>query len=138
MRFRDTRLYKLLKTGSYTIDKILEYTPTPVKGVAGDLYDTTKSVAKNTADVSKQIRGPLEDAGYRLGSIVGDMFGKLSTDNSKYEHDYGDILKLINDKEEIALLRREAERLRRLARIEQRKRESIREMTTKALKSPFI
>lgn len=135
MRFNTPYLFRWLKTGSYIGEQISEHTPAPIKGLLGDAYDATKGVAQKTMDVSKSIQGPIEDAGYRLGGVIGDMFGKATGGS---EHDYADILQIIKDQEETALLQREAERLRRLARIQARKREHIREMTTKALKSPFI
>ena len=135
MRFKTPCLYRWLKTGSYIGEQISEHTPAPVKGIIGDAYNAAKGLAQTTVDVSQKIQGPIEDAGYRLGGVLGDMFGKATSGS---DHDYADILQVIKDQEEMALLQREAERLRRLARIQARKRERIREMTTKALKSPFI
>lgn len=135
MKFKTPCMLRWLKTGSYIGEVISDNAPKPITGLTGDAYKATKGVLEGTVDTSKKIQGTLEDAGYRLGSVLGDMFGKA---NSGSEHAYADILQIIKDQEETALLQREAERLRRLARIQARKREHIREMTTKALRSPFI
>lgn len=76
------------------------------------------------------------DAGYRLGKTFGDLFGKLNTKG--YDYDNDDIIKELNEKEEIEVLRREAARLRRRARIEARKKKRIAKLTEEAARSPFI
>lgn len=83
-----------------------------------------------------RLTGVAEDAGKRFGSVLGDMFGKINTDAHQYPD--SDIIELINDQETAALLSREAERLRRLTRIQYRKKKQLKEMSDKALRSPFI
>lgn len=178
-RFRDTILYKMLKSGSYLGNSVtnaihsyntkarkeyiegkpnrdpilaLDYryntdahrgadsTGTQILGVLGDASQLAKGTARTVvAPFTPTVRGMKgfsEDAGERLGHVLGDMFGKINTDVSPYEDD--DIVSLLNEKEEIELLNRETERLRRIARIQARKREKIREMTTQALRSPYL
>lgn len=151
MRFRDTNLYSMLKQALYTTDKLhqfaVDYVPEPVRGVSKDVFDignmgagTAANVGRETASrvraVSDRASSVTEDAGLRLGHTLGDMFGKLNLEPSEYED--ADIVQILNDKEEIALLERETARLKRLARIQFRKRQRIKDMTTKALRSPFI
>lgn len=110
MRLADTILYKaLVKSAGWT--------------------DTVRDTHSKLTDVA-------EDAGTRLGHTLGDMFGRLSTDSNDYED--GDIVQLRNQQEEIALLDRETARLRRLARIIKRKKDSISAAVDRASRSPFI
>ena len=76
------------------------------------------------------------DAGTRFGRSLGDVFGKLNPDPDNY--DDRDIISLINQQEEVALLQRETERLERLARIRARKKKRMREAADRAVRSPFI
>lgn len=178
-RFRDTILYKMLKSGSYVGGKLrdaaenyntqkrktyiegtantdpklapfrefntgahndADSTGKQILGVLGDAAQLAKGTARRVvapiAPTSRAMRSFSEDAGERLGRVFGDMFGKINANMSPYEDD--DIVSLLNEKEEIELLNRETERLRRIARIQARKREKIREMTTQALRSPYL
>lgn len=178
-RFRDTVLYKMLKSGGFVGDQILqgmrrfngpgrrryiegrpnpnpEFADNPLMNVGahpdapttgetllGAMGDITRLAGATTRTVTAPVRpivtrttSMAEDAGSRLGHVLGDMFGKINTDASPY--DDSDIVALLNDKEEIEVLNRETERLRRIARIQARKREKIKDMTEKALRSPYL
>ena len=111
-----------------------------VLGVLGDVTNLAgrpvRAVTSRVAPVTRGAADFAEDAGSRLGHVLGDMFGKINTDISPY--DDADIVSLLNEKEEIEVLNRETERLRRIARIQARKREKIRDMTEQALRSPYL
>lgn len=178
-RFRDTVLYKMLKSGGFvggqitkairgyntegrrhyiegdpSTDPLKRWDPnyntnahrdavTTGEAVLGVLGDVTNLAGRPVRAVTSRItpvtRGTAdfaEDAGSRLGHVLGDMFGKINTDISPY--DDADIVSLLNEKEEIEVLNRETERLRRIARIQARKREKIKNMTEQALRSPYL
>jgi len=136
MRFRDTYLYAHLKQASYTggliasgIDRVPygRQTREVVRGIGGDVADLTR----------RGILTPVAiDAGTRFGRSLGDVFGKLNPEADNY--DDRDIISLLNQQEEVALLQRETERLERLARIRARKKKRMREAADRAVRSPFI
>lgn len=134
MSFANSRLYRMLKKGEFNslTFKTLSQFASPVKNLTGDLGKLTSLT--NPDDM--KLTSVFSDAGKRLGGVLGDMAGKINTDKVDYPN--SDIIKILNDQEEIALLEREAERLRRIARIQHRKRQRLHEMTAKALKSPYI
>ena len=175
--FRNTILYRMLKSGGYWGTRILgeiehmdtagnrryregepnilfpnnpdmntdqhPHTPTWGNFALGTLRDvsnlannTTRSTYRGVRNVEQRARGFAEDAGESLGTVIGDMFGKLNTKPSPYED--ADIISLLKEKEEIQVLNRETERLRRIARIQARKKKKIKEMTEQALRSPYI
>jgi len=150
MRFRDTYLYAHLKQASYTggliasgIDRVPygRQTREVVRGIGGDVADlgrTGVSLGTEVADLTRRgILTPVAiDAGTRFGRSLGDVFGKLNPEADNY--DDRDIISLLNQQEEVALLQRETERLERLARIRARKKKRMREAADRAVRSPFI
>lgn len=145
MSFANSRLYRMLKAGEFRIGQRLYDSMGPRSRQAVDIYADTVHDATDLAKAtysrvlepaSMRLTDMFSDAGTRLGGVLGDMIGKVNTDPSKYDN--ADIVRILNDQEEIALLEREAERLRRIARIQHRKRQRLRDMTAQALKSPYI
>lgn len=145
MSFANSRLYRMLKSGDFRIGTRLYDSMGPRSKAFTDIYsdavDDATDLAKTTYTnvlnpTTMRLTDAFSDAGTRLGGVLGDMIGKLNTEPSKYDN--ADIVKILNDQEEIALLEREADRLRRIARIQHRKRQRLRDMTAQALKSPYI
>lgn len=126
---------------------IAEDLVTSVRVPSGLAISAIKNYTKPAISVGKSVGGAAykaervandvaSDAGYRLGKSLGDLFGKLNTKG--YDYDNDDIVKELNQKEEIEVLRREAARLRRRARIEARKQRLVAALTDEAVRSPFI
>lgn len=80
----------------------------------------------------------VEDLGKSIGEGIGDVAAKLNDKPTKYHGTYAGIVDLLNDKEQVALYKREARRLLRRARIAYRKKLLKGSLADKAVRSPFI
>ena len=145
MSFTNSRLYRMLKAGEFRIgQRIYNNMGNTLRGdfdlyhdAVSDAADLAKTTYKDVLNpMSMKLTDVFSDAGTRLGGVLGDMVGKINTDKIDYPN--SDIVKILNAQEEIALLERETERLRRIARIQHRKRQKLHDLTAKALKSPYI
>lgn len=133
MRFRDTYLYAHLKQAAYTGSRFFEKR----SGVISSVSNGASSLGKGASGLWASTVATSNDIGRTVGVGLGDLFWDLASNEKNFDNS-SEIYRLMNKREEILLLEREAEKLERLARIQARKKKRLNEAAARAVRSPFI